>query len=1361
MPKQEQLLALAHETLVRLEADPDPRSQARRIDDLRRVLLAVSPELRLAPFAQLIERDLAPAWKGFLAQHLEYHLRPCRVLFSVAGSEHRIHHHFLPPFPPAERAGLARSGPPDARLARLAYLHALANRAPPSWFERRQASDPNFAPALLAAVAERALHLVAAGNAADVGKNPALWAEWLSFADVFNLLVLQGWVSLSELLGALREAHGGRLPLPHPRADGLLYLFAQALPLEVIKAQLQNDLRSPEGGFTCALFESFRLPCPFDEKGPIPPPDDQALPVGLWSLAIAVHRVTLLTGRAGSSGAPPPPPPPHFPGAVRINSIIRERHLWALNYCIGSIRRLYDRMTQPAAPGQPAAPMDPSQMEPADRERIVVISHVMSQPVAQCLWNWAVHCGTDRARPRPFPSAFVASLSAHCRFRLLVEFMEPWLLLDSTAPAPAVPQGATPLPQGALPPALLETYARVLYTTAATVSRATRLAAVPRNLERLRFAPALLDLLTYRLFRFLRYQGTLGSAVADVSSAMQAAFPQNHSPFHSAEAFCLKAASVLDLPWPFPPVPHPPAAAAPASAFVSCPLGELYPRALLFALPRILSIASRAGAAGALPPGEPSPLAPAAEADCVAVIEALFNGPRPVTNGWAFAAAARAAGVPPGPLRDWAAKQSPLPKAPTVYIRDKITKDASRLRPLFVADSSAAGIMGGAPRPAAQADGVHLKQAFERDPEIRRLALILVFWFMLSGARNAVNYNAVKRALASSSPQEIEACEFSLIDFVLDESSLVVLPLSHALLQPQYGAALAQEGPAVLAAVNRASDVILAETAGVIGDLVWQHGLLRFESVASALAFRLPNSVNAALLLEQLVVRSPYLDQRVAAWCGGGGPKRCPWEDEEGVVKLAQHSAQFPDPYFLHSAPDAPPRGAVVSGQALAASAQQLIAASASGVGVPAGRGALRLVEVAALVLAAALEAGNERLLTMAADKYAGLFAHADAPAALALQLLHCHRVDSPLLAGPTAHPARFSLVALLDPGAASFTPLFRAHAAGAWDRAIAMQAPRPSPPPRPAPRPLTGPQGAPPPPLPALLHIPELLSSLVSHVPLVAGSGAPGDFGTPVRGASGLDLFHELPSHASRAMYGALLEVLAGPGTPQDVGQACLAAAVGLPEPPPGAPAGAGAPAGPLAHCSAAGWLLASLPGPYAAAFLQAARGALPQLRPAFAVLSGPRPASPPASRGPRPPARAPSPRRLPPQLLLATLHALLHYTAASPPPPLPPGLFAPLPPPAAAARLSALAAPVLLPLLEGLELASYPSPAALAWALRLASPFLPAEGPLPPSWARAVELLEGAAPACLAASGPASLERRAWDNFSYACSLLRRGAG
>eukprot|EP00741_Cyanophora_paradoxa_P019723 tig00021146_g19039.t2 len=130
-----------------------------------------------------------------------------------------------------------------------------------------------------------------------------------------------------------------------------------------------------------------------------------------------------------------------------------------------------------------------------------------------------------------------------------------------------------------------------------------------------------------------------------------------------------------------------------------------------------------------------------------------------------------------------------------------------------------------------------------------------------------------------------------------------------------------------------------------------------------------------------------------------------------------------------HSAPDAPPRAAVVSGQALAASAQQIIAASASGVG-PAGRGALRLMEVAALVLAAALKAGNERLLTMAADKYARLFAHADAPRPRPAAL-HRHRVD-PRSSPPHRPPARFSLVALLDPGAASFTPLFRAHAAGA-----------------------------------------------------------------------------------------------------------------------------------------------------------------------------------------------------------------------------------------------------------------------------------------------------------------------------------------
>eukprot|EP00741_Cyanophora_paradoxa_P019727 tig00021146_g19042.t1 len=104
--------------------------------------------------------------------------------------------------------------------------------------------------------------------------------------------------------------------------------------------------------------------------------------------------------------------------------------------------------------------------------------------------------------------------------------------------------------------------------------------------------------------------------------------------------------------------------------------------------------------------------------------------------------------------------------------------------------------------------------------------------------------------------------------------------------------------------------------------------------------------------------------------------------------------------------------------------------------------------------------------------------------------------------------------------------------------------------------------QGAPPPPLPALVHIPELLFSLVSNVdaPLVAGS-ATSSTSSPATPAS------SPATPAGPAMYRALLEVLGGPGTPQDIGQACLAAAVVLPEPPMGAPAGA-----PLARCSTAG---------------------------------------------------------------------------------------------------------------------------------------------------------------------------------------------
>eukprot|EP00741_Cyanophora_paradoxa_P018269 tig00021044_g17642.t1 len=62
--------------------------------------------------------------------------------------------------------------------------------------------------------------------------------------------------------------------------------------------------------------------------------------------------------------------------------------------------------------------------------------------------------------------------------------------------------------------------------------------------------------------------------------------------------------------------------------------------------------------------------------------------------------------------------------------------------------------------------------------------------------------------------------------------------------------------------------------------------------------------------------------------------------------------------------------------------------------------------------------------------------------------------------------------------------------------------------------------QGAPPPPLPALVHIPELLSSLVSNAPLVAGS-ATSSTSSPAAPAS------SPATPAGPAMYRALLEVL------------------------------------------------------------------------------------------------------------------------------------------------------------------------------------------------------------------------------------------
>eukprot|EP00741_Cyanophora_paradoxa_P019738 tig00021146_g19050.t1 len=89
--------------------------------------------------------------------------------------------------------------------------------------------------------------------------------------------------------------------------------------------------------------------------------------------------------------------------------------------------------------------------------------------------------------------------------------------------------------------------------------------------------------------------------------------------------------------------------------------------------------------------------------------------------------------------------------------------------------------------------------------------------------------------------------------------------------------------------------------------------------------------------------------------------------------------------------------------------------------------------------------------------------------------------------------------------------------------------------------------QGAPPPPLPALVHIPELLfsSSPVRHVdaPLVAGS-ATSSTSSPATPAS------SPATPAGPAMYRALLEVLGAPRR-RPAPPGCTGAATGPPAPP------------------------------------------------------------------------------------------------------------------------------------------------------------------------------------------------------------------
>jgi len=207
---------------------------------------------------------------------------------------------------------------------------------------------------------------------------------------------------------------------------------------------------------------------------------------------------------------------------------------------------------------------------------------------------------------------------------------------------------------------------------------------------------------------------------------------------------------------------------------------------------------------------------------------------------------------------------------------------------------------------------------------------------------------------SSFSGAELAAATHTFIDFLLDESPLA--PSAQA----------------------KAAENMINETGMILADLIWTHGLFRFEIVLLALTYRLNSSPNALPLLEHLLFKAVQFEVRLQ-WFVKSGPRADYWNEDEFYDKMASFHEQSPDPNSIFDAArgsNLPPLAAgpffdnavIRTLPALDMLMVQLVEGIGGG-GAGAG-------------------AGHEKLLMALVDRFAPLYAYHDTPITFVLNLL-------------------------------------------------------------------------------------------------------------------------------------------------------------------------------------------------------------------------------------------------------------------------------------------------------------------------------------------------------------------------------------
>lgn len=162
-----------------------------------------------------------------------------------------------------------------------------------------------------------------------------------------------------------------------------------------------------------------------------------------------------------------------------------------------------------------------------------------------------------------------------------------------------------------------------------------------------------------------------------------------------------------------------------------------------------------------------------------------------------------------------------------------------------------------------------LNEYYSSNMHPRKLFLSLI-WILLR-ERDSSHAHNVLRVLQQFTPQDVTACNFALVDFVLDT------------LQPQQ----------LMFLPEPASPDLINQTGGLLAKMIWQYSIVRFEIVLQALMDR-DDDANAFPMIDYLLNQSPEFFTRVEFW-SSLGVRPDHWREQAYFTYHRQFHDKFPE----------------------------------------------------------------------------------------------------------------------------------------------------------------------------------------------------------------------------------------------------------------------------------------------------------------------------------------------------------------------------------------------------------------------------------------------------------------------------------